>query len=147
MYYSESFHRNKALGSKPRTMPALQYNEMRLLFQRCGQSCLFIPIRTLQYLAVIDHEEVIFVDSMRKAYVEFAWRKFIPQTRSSLDDVVPYDFVYYEPKALETIMRVQGEFAQAIHAMSIKQQAKVAYKTRNRTNRVIPFNECKDKKS
>ena len=144
MYYSESFHRNKALGAKTRTMPALQYNEMRLLFQRCGESCLFIPLRNLQYLAVIDQEEIIFVDSMRKAYVEFAWRKFAPQARNSLDDAVSYDFVYYEPQALETIVRAQGEFSQAIHQMSTKQQVKDAYKTRNDNNRVVPFSERKD---
>jgi len=144
MYYSESIHRNKALGAKTRTMPALQYNKMRLLFQRCGESCLFIPLRNLQYLAVIDQEEIIFVDSMRKAYVEFAWRKFAPQARNSLDDAVSYDFVYYEPQALETIIRAQGEFPQAVHQMSTKQQAKEAYKTRNDNNRVVPFSERKD---
>ena len=38
------------------------------LLARAGQ-CLFVPIRSLQYMAVLDAEEFIFVDSQNKAWV------------------------------------------------------------------------------
>lgn len=139
MHYRESFQRNKVLGTAARFMPALKYNQMRLLFQRCGKSCLFIPIRNLQYLAVIDHEEIIFVDSQRRAYVEFSWQKFIPQSRTSLDDPVAYQFVYYETRALQTMQRAEHEFALATQQMSSKQHAQASYQQQG--NSVIPFNK------
>lgn len=114
----ESFVRGEALGSEQRLLPAAVYNEMILLFHRRAGSCLFVPIRSMQYMAVIDNEEVIFVDSQRRTTIEFSWQKFTPQTRSSLDDPVTYEFVYYNKKALETMKRAQVEFAKFIHQMN-----------------------------
>ena len=88
-------------------------------------------------MAAIDEEEVIFVDSQRKAYVEFSWQKFHPQSRDNLSDPVPYEFVYYDLKALETIIRAQGEFALSIHQMMEKKQKK---RVKNPAHRdILPF--------
>lgn len=118
-------------------MPARTYNDMHTLFRRCGESCLFIPIRSMQYMAVIDEEEVIFVDSMKKALVEFSWQKFHPQSRTNLADPVPYEFVYYDSRALETIKRAQSEFSLCVHQMMDKKQAKRSSAPTEET--VLPF--------
>lgn len=123
MYQRESFYRGKTLGSESKCLPGPIYNEMRLLYQRSGKSCLFVPIRSMQYMAVIDDEEIIFVDSQRKRVIEFSWQKFSPQSRNSLEDPVPYEFVYYDTQALKTMLRAQGEFSLCIHQMTERKQA------------------------
>lgn len=118
MPHYESFFRAKVLGEEQRSLPANHYNAMRLLLDYSGRPCVFVPIRTMQYMAVIDHEEVIFVDSQRKTDIEFAWRHFRPQTRESLQDPVPYHLEYYQPRAQQSLLRVQGEFFQAVQTLS-----------------------------
>jgi hypothetical protein len=44
-------------------LPAVIYNALRLLLARAGGETLFIPIRSMQYLAIAGPEEVVFVDS------------------------------------------------------------------------------------
>lgn len=114
----ESFYRAAAIGNEPRQLPAGHYNAMRLLLDFSGQPCVFVPIRTMQYMAVIDQEEVIFVDAQHKNEIEFAWRHFRPQVRETLQDPVPYTFEYYHPQALESMKRAQGEFFQHIQLLA-----------------------------
>ncbi len=114
----ESFYRGDALGSEARTLPAIHYNALRLLLDFSGKPCVFVPIRTMQYMAVIDREEVIFVAAHHKAEIEFAWRYFHPQTRESLTDPVPYTLEYYKPEALENRQRMQGEFFQHVQLLA-----------------------------
>jgi len=137
----ESFHRGEKLGFVPKLLPSATYNEMILLFHGSGKSCLFVPIRSMQYMAVIDHEEVIFVDSQRRQLIEFTWRKFAPQTRNSLDDPVPYEFEYYDERALETVVRMQIEFSKFIHQMSVRAHEKIVHNSDENT--IIDLSEKK----
>jgi len=108
----ETFYRRKELGHEPKVLSATTYNAMRLLFDyRSEGNCVFVPIRSMQYMAVIDDDEVIFIDSITaRSTIEFAWQKFQVKERSSLTDPVPYRFVYYDKKAFEVITRIQAEF-------------------------------------
>lgn len=137
----ESFYRGKPLGAEPRTLPAEHYNALRLLLDFSGKPCVFVPIRTLQYMAVIDHEEVIFVDSQVKVDIEFAWRYFRPQVRSSLIEPVPYTFEYYETQALETMKRAQVEFYQHVQLMTEYQRKSNQEKTHNENNIIKLFSD------
>lgn len=102
----ESFERGEELGSEPRKLPAETYNTMRLLLDYSDSSCVFVPIRSMQYMAVIDREEIIFVDAIfARRSIEFSWHQFKPQKRSNLTDPVSYSFTYYNKKALETMKR------------------------------------------
>jgi len=70
----ESFERGEELGSEPRKLPAETYNTMRLLLDYSDSSCVFVPIRSMQYMAVIDREEIIFVDAIfARRSIEFSW--------------------------------------------------------------------------
>lgn len=112
----EDFYRKDEMGSEQRLLPAAVYNSTRLLLEHSEAACVFVPIRSMQYLAVIDHEEIIFVDAIAgRRHVEFAWRRFQPQVRSDLVSPVPYTFVHYEHKALETMRQAQGEFSRFVH--------------------------------
>ncbi len=119
----ESFYRTVALGSQSRTLPANEYNGMRLLLDFSGKPCVFVPLRSMQYLAVIDAEEVIFVDSFNRLDIEFAWQQFKPQLRQSLNEPVNYEWVYYQEKALTTMQRAQGEFFRAVKSLLQRTQA------------------------
>ena len=140
MHTKEVFYRGKKIGHEDRHLPAVTYNAMRLLFDYSDSSSVFLPIRSMQYMAVIDHEEIIFVDGLcAKKTVELAWRHFGPQQRSNLTDPVPYRFSYYEEKALETMKRLQWEFDKAVH----QQQERIKEQLPETKAEVIDLNSVK----
>ncbi len=52
----------------------------------------------MQYLAVVDRKEIIFVDSQYKRWVEVARHRFRPQAREALDEPVAYEAMFYTPE-------------------------------------------------
>ena len=120
MIVEETFYRPPEVQRETRTLPADTYNRARLLLGRCGSGCLFVPIRSMQYLAVLDAEEFIFVDREGGRMIGIAWQRFKPQSRHSLDEPVAYEAVYYTAKGEETMRRLQGEFHRALHQLQEK---------------------------
>ncbi len=112
----ERFNRGEEIARMPGFLPAATYNLAHTLRMRAG-TCLFVPIRSLQYMAVLDAEEFIFVDGQNKAWVEFAWQRFQPQARAGLDERVPFEVVYYLPQAAQTMPRMLGEFHKALQLL------------------------------
>lgn len=123
MHTFESFYRATTLGSQSHTLPAEHYNSMRLLFTASQQTCVFVPLRAMQYMAVIDAHEIIFVDAFNRPYIEFAWQHFKPQLRHSLSAPVQYEWVYYQPNALATRLRAQSEFFRAVQVLQQRLRA------------------------
>jgi hypothetical protein len=113
-YEPESFEREKALARMTMALPAATYNLTRILLAASERDCVFVPIRGMQYLAVVDAEEIIFVDSQYKRWVEVAWQDFKPQARAALDEPVAYEAVFYSPEGSATQRRLQGEFHAAL---------------------------------
>lgn len=113
----ERFYRDQEIARIPSFLPASTYNLAHTLLARAG-SCLFIPIRSLQYMAVLDKEEFIFIDSQNKAWVELAWQHFRPQTRGALDERVPFEVVHYMSQAATTMKRLPGEFHKALQTLA-----------------------------
>jgi hypothetical protein len=93
------------------------YNLAHTLLARAG-TCLFVPIRSLQYMAVLDAEEFVFGDSQNKAWVELAWQHFRPQARSALNGRVPFEVVHYAPRAAQTMKRLPHEFLQSLQGLA-----------------------------
>ena len=77
----------------------------------------------MQYLAILDHEELIFLDGVRKCWIDIAWRNFHPQLRQSLDEPVAYDAVYYTTEAAQLMGRLQRELFLALQQLSVKEPA------------------------
>ena len=121
-----TLYRDRELGSESRQLPAETYNTARILLAKCGAVNLFVPIRSMQYLAIVDDKEVVFVDSARKNQVAIAWTGFHPQQRSGLQDAVPYVARYYHSDAPRTMQRLQGEFLNALHVLRNRQPASPA---------------------
>ena len=121
-YEAESFERGQPLSSTASALPAATYNLTRILLAASSASCVFVPIRSMQYLAVVDQEEIIFVDSQHKRWVEVAWRRFKPQARNALDEPVAYEAVFYTANAGETQRRLQGDFHAALALLAARRQ-------------------------
>lgn len=117
----ESFYREQEIARTPAYLPAATYNLAHTLLARAG-ACLFVPIRSMQYMAVLDAEEFIFVDSQNRAWVELAWQHFRPQARASLDERVPFEVVHYLPQAAETMKRLPAEFHAALQLLAERQK-------------------------
>ncbi len=117
----ERFYRQAEIARLPAYLPAATYNLAHTLLARAG-GCLFVPIRGMQYMAVLDAEEFIFVDSQNKAWVEIAWQHFRPQARASLNERVPFEVVHYLPQASETMKRLPGEFYKALFVLDERQK-------------------------
>ena len=117
----ERFYREQEIARVPAFIPAVTYNLAHTLLARAGK-CLFVPIRSLQYMAVLDAEEFIFVDSQNRAWVELAWQHFRPQARGALDERVPFEIVHYLPQAAETMKRLPAEFHKALQLLADRDQ-------------------------
>ena len=113
-YGQESFEREQPLARKVSALPAATYNLTRILLAHSQRGCVFVPIRGMQYLAVIDAEEIIFVDSQYKRWVEISWLGFQPQERTALDEPVAYQAVFYTAGGHDTQRRLQADFHAAL---------------------------------
>ncbi|MBK8638487.1 MAG: hypothetical protein IPN92_09450 [Chromatiaceae bacterium] len=124
-YTLESFERGPALAQEESRLPAASYNLSRILLTASATRCVFVPIRSMQYLAVVDAEEIIFVDSQYKRWVEIAWRGFKPQARTSLDEAVAYQAVFYTPEARDTHRRLQRDFHAALSLLDSRRRLQI----------------------
>ncbi len=109
-----SFERERAWARSDAMLPAATYNLARALLAASRTGNVFVPIRAMQYLAVIDPEEIIFVDGQYKRWVAVAWRGFRPQARAALDEAVAYQAVYYDPDGDQIQRRLQSEIHKAV---------------------------------
>lgn len=115
MNTTEYFFRGEEKGREQRKLQAETYNAFRLLYDFSKQNAVFVPIRSMQYMAVIDKAEIIFVDAnARRRFVESSWQDFDPHQRDSLMDPVPYTFVYFDEQAIQVMPRLLGEFPKAL---------------------------------
>lgn len=125
----ETFFRPDEIVARERTtIPAAVHNGLQLLLKRSQGDCVFIPIRSMQYQAVFDRQEVIFVDS-HGGYahhngeggrlIRLAWRPAFGPT--SLSGPVPCEIIYYfkDHKAIQ--MRLIGEIQPTIRQMLARQ--------------------------
>jgi hypothetical protein len=117
-YQQESFERASPVDRQAAALPAPTYNLTRILLANSPRGCVFVPIRSMQYLAVIDQEEIIFVDSQYRRWVEIAWQGFKPQARAALDQPVAYLAVFYTPAGGETQRRLLTELHPALSLLA-----------------------------
>ena len=121
MFTEETFYRPSETRREERHLPAPAYNLAHLLLAQSGTGCVFVPIRSMQYMAVLDVEECIFVQREGRRMIELAWRNFRPGTRAALTEAVAYELVYYSSTGPETMARLPGEFYRALLALAKKQ--------------------------
>lgn len=98
----ETFFRPETAVARERvTLPAPLINTLLRLLREGGEPA-FIPLRDLQYLAVAERTEVIFVDALGGygiqdgeggRLIRLAWRP--ERTRQSLSEPVACEIIYY----------------------------------------------------
>lgn len=127
----ETFFRpDDAVAYEQTRIPAALYNGLQLLLRRSTGSAVFIPVRSMQYQAVVDREEVVFVDSHGGyAYqdgeggrlIRIAWRPAVG--RESISNPVACEIVYYFKDLRETQTRLLGEIQPIIKQMLERQRS------------------------
>lgn len=115
-----SCYRDVEVKREHRQLAADTYNLAQTLLARSPAGNLFIPIRSMQYLAILDAEELIFLDGERKCWIDIAWREFHPQARISLNEPVEYEAIYYREGAELLMSRLQAELPRALQELGKK---------------------------
>ncbi len=128
---------------EPTRIPAALFNRCRLLLSRSHYEHVFVPIRSMQFLAVIDSSGILFVDS--QAYrvqgedggrlVLLAWEFRADLRPAALDRPVPIELVHYHPDAGELHRRLIGDFSRAISVLESRRGGD----RETRGKRVLPF--------
>lgn len=115
-------YREDEIGRESRQLPANTYNLAITLLARCKDPYLFVPIRSMQYLAILDLEEFVFIDGERKCWIDIAWHHFQSQERTALDQSVAYEAIYYREDQATIMNRLQREFPLALRALEHKEK-------------------------
>jgi len=141
---SEIFFRRKEAAREQVSLPAPLFNRCLLLLNRAATAHVFVPVRTMQYQAVIDSDEIIFVDNLGYAVenghggrlIVLAWEFVSQGPRDSLTEPVPIEVVYYGQERHETHRRLLGEFTRALDRYEARLDEN---RGENRTATILPF--------
>lgn len=115
-----TLYREEPILREARHLPASTYNLSHLLLAQSSKPCVFIPIRAMQYLAVIDHEEIVFVERESPGQVQMAWQSFQRHERHALAERIPFEVVFYTPESMVILQRLLIEFPKAMQALADK---------------------------
>jgi hypothetical protein len=142
---SETFFRPAEIARERVNLPAPLFNRCLLALNHSETRNAFIPIRSMQYQAVIDDFEIIFVDNQGYAVSEgqggrlivLAWDVALRSTRDSLTAPVPIEIIYYNSDGHEIHRRLMSEFPKALDRYEVLR--KEAGGEKNLTASVLPF--------
>jgi len=122
---TETFFLPNEVDRKDWLVPSGIYNLYHSLQVRCKTGHVFVPIRTLQFMAVLDKNEIVFVDSQSYAtskneggrLILVAWKFPASHDRDALTDPMPCEIVFYEKKNSDLQLRLISEFRQAMELL------------------------------
>ena len=144
-YVRETFFLPPEHGRVHSALPASVYNALQLLLRRHDGDSMFIPIRSMQFQAVVGRTEILFVDS-NGGYahqdgeggrlVRLAWRPAPPEERDSLAAPVPCEIIHYFPNLKETQMRLMSEFPPVLEFVLERRRTQALQPLERR---VVPF--------
>ncbi len=122
---TETFFLPKEISRSDWSSPAEIYNLYRSLLIRNKNNPVFVPIRSMQFMAILDQQEIIFVDSQSYAVsgqtggrmILLAWQFDRLKQRDSLDLPVPCEVVFYELENHALQMRLVPEFRRTMELL------------------------------
>jgi hypothetical protein len=143
-YTTETFFRPPEIARERLSIPAELFNRCRLLLSRCQYDYIFVPIRSMQFIAVIDKNEIIFVDSLNYAVrgdeggrmILLAWDYSRDGSRDSLNAPVAIELVKYVAHARDLHMRLMAEFPKALDILEARAREQGC---EPKLKKVIPF--------
>ena len=117
----QTFFTPPLFSTQQETLLCNTYNLAHILLKRSGQEHLFIPIRSMQYLAIIEPNQFWFVDSMAYAVhhneggrvIAVSWHPN-PQQRNSIQQHMDCEVRFYQRDQSDVQTRLRGEFYQAM---------------------------------
>lgn len=118
----ETFFLPREVARTNWSTPADVYNLYRMLLMQNNSQPVFVPIRNMQFMAILDQQEILFVDSQSYAVsgetggrmILLAWQFSRVSLRDSLDKPLPCEVVFYEQENRDLQQRVVVEFKQAL---------------------------------
>lgn len=124
-FMTETFFLPDEVERKSWSIPADIYNLYYSLQKRCKAGHVFVPIRSMQFLAVLDKNEIVFVDSQSYAVSEneggrlilIAWKFADSRGRDALTDPVPCEVVFYDQENKDMQLRLIPELRQAMELL------------------------------
>ena len=141
---TETFFRPREVAREQINLPAPLFNRCLLLRNHSATGNVFIPVRSMQYQAIIDADEIIFVDNQGYAVqngkggrlIILSWLIPAHRSRDSLSEPVPIEVVYYIREDHDTHRRLIGEFPKALdrHEERVKE-----IKGTDKTAAILPF--------
>jgi hypothetical protein len=87
----------------------------------------------MQFLAILDAEEWVFVDGEKKHLIEVAWQKFRPQSRTAIDDAVPFEAMFYTEESPGLMSRLES----AVHEALLQEVNRMQFEKKQ--GDVLPF--------
>jgi hypothetical protein len=142
---TQSFFTPEVHGHYREPILASSYNLAHTLLKRSGADHLFVPIRSMQYLAIIEPTLFWFVDSMAYAVedgeggriITLCWKPEIPPSaRDNLEQPVPATVTHYGADQSAAQTRLRGEFLQAMQLLDQRYRDRLPRTTRPR---ILPF--------
>jgi hypothetical protein len=126
------------------SLPAPLFNRCLLLLNHSSTTHVFVPVRSMQFQAVIDADEIIFVDNHAYAVenghggrlIVLAWEVALHRPRDSVSEPVPIEVVYYGAERHETHRRLMSEFPKTLDTWEARLREG---QTENRTAAILPF--------
>lgn len=122
-YNRETFFRPDEVSRHSWPMSAEVYNRCHLLLAGSETGCVFVPIRSMQYVAVIDPDEIVFVDGQGGYIVSggdggrpiaLAWQFPENRQRESLSEALGCEVIHYQRGLADIQRRLVGEFSRAL---------------------------------
>lgn len=122
---TEVFFRPEETGRETSRIRADLFGYCRKALARSVTDCAFVPVRSMQLLAVVTHNEVVFVDNLNYAVHEgrggrlimLAWDLSRSGQRDSLDEPVPVEIVLFHDSSLDLHNRLISEFPGALQTL------------------------------
>lgn len=141
---TEIFFRREETAREEIKLPAQLFNRCRLILNHSPGAHVFIPVRNMQLQAVIDQDEIIFVDNHGYAVkdghggrlIVLSWEMAFHSSRDSLNEPVPIEVVYYGPERHEVHRRLMSEFTRSLDSYEARLRQD---KADNRTATILPF--------
>ena len=128
---TEVFFRPEEIERQSSSIRADLFNRCRKALARCATDCAFVPVRSMQLLAVITQDEVIFVDNLSYAVHEgrggrlimLAWDLSKGEQRDSLSEPVPLEIVFFHENTRDLHTRLMSEFPRALDTLEKYERA------------------------
>lgn len=146
---TQSFFTPDEFSKQTSRLLSTTYNLAHVLLNRSQSDHVFIPIRSLQYLAVIEKNAFWFVDSLAYAVrgdeggrlIRISWHPLMEASeRNALTEHMDCRVVFYGGDMREIQTRLNREFYQSMLQLDQRHRDSIKAHTNNSTVKILPLN-------